>query len=227
MIGIYGIFKKHSNECYIGKSIKIESRFEEHKKHTHNERLRRNFEVHGIEAFEFKVIEECDNEVLNDREIFWIASYIDRGYDLYNATQGGDGGDTISLLSPERYAKFIEGRSHSRPEHSAYMKKCYEEGKPAPMAGKHHTPEAIEKIRQHSTEFNSFKGKQHSAETKSMLSEKASQRIWVNNDVIEKAIYTSELDSYILEGFHRGRLSRPRSKRKSQGATTIESVSRS
>lgn len=88
MIGIYGIFKKHSNECYIGKSIKIESRFEEHKKHTH-------------------------------------------------------------------------------------------------------------------------------------------QRIWVNNDVIEKAIYTSELDSYILEGFHRGRLSRPRSKRKSQGATTIESVSRS
>lgn len=35
-------------------------------------------------------MEECDNEQLNEREIYWI-SYYDTFYNGYNATLGGDG----------------------------------------------------------------------------------------------------------------------------------------
>lgn len=226
MIGIYGIFRKDAKEGYIGKSIKIESRFKEHKRATHNERLRRNFNKYGISDFDFVVIEQCSESNLNNREIYWIDKYSKDGFDLYNATAGGDGGDTITMLSEERYAEFISNRSHPRPEHSRYMKQLYQNGKPGTMTGKQHTPEAIDKIRKYSLEHNSFRGMHHTATTKSILSEKASKRIWINNGQIEKAVYDNELDNYIDQGFRRGRIFRPRShKRKSQGATTIESIS--
>jgi group I intron endonuclease len=45
---------------------------------------------YGKENFTFEVIEECEVENLNDREIYWI-SYYDSYYKGYNSTFGGGG----------------------------------------------------------------------------------------------------------------------------------------
>ena len=52
---------------------------------------------------------------------------------------------------------------------------------------------------------NPFYGKQHSTETKSVLSDYRTQMKWINNNIIEKQILKSD---NIPEGFERGRLKR-------------------
>jgi hypothetical protein len=54
-------------------------------------------------------------------------------------------------------------------------------------------------------EGNPFYGKQHSTETKSVLSDYRAQMIWINNNIIEKQIAKSD---NIPDGFERGRLKR-------------------
>jgi len=45
---------------------------------------------YGIENFTIEMVEECDINILNDREKFWI-EYYGSFIDGYNATIGGDG----------------------------------------------------------------------------------------------------------------------------------------
>lgn len=44
---------------------------------------------YGLNNFSFKIIEECSEKKLNDREIYWITFY-DSYHNGYNETQGGD-----------------------------------------------------------------------------------------------------------------------------------------
>ena len=44
---------------------------------------------HGVENFEFNVIETCDDDMMNDREIFWIAERRTMAPQGYNQTSGG------------------------------------------------------------------------------------------------------------------------------------------
>ncbi len=99
MIGIYRITNLINGKCYIGQSIDIEKRWEEHKtiyryprcSHYH---IYRAFCKYGIENFSFSVIEECEQSLLNEREKFWIA-YYDSFKHGYNMTIGGDGAELI------------------------------------------------------------------------------------------------------------------------------------
>lgn len=45
----------------------------------------------GLENFTFEVIEEVDNSLLNDREIFWIKECNSLSPNGYNLTTGGEG----------------------------------------------------------------------------------------------------------------------------------------
>ena len=45
---------------------------------------------YGKDNFLIELIEECPNEMLNDKEIYWI-SYYNSYYNGYNASLGGDG----------------------------------------------------------------------------------------------------------------------------------------
>lgn len=48
---------------------------------------------YGRDAFEKAVIEECDESILNDREIFWIDQYQSTDDKIgYNISKGGEGG---------------------------------------------------------------------------------------------------------------------------------------
>lgn len=43
---------------------------------------------YGISNFTFEIIEECDKQSLNEREIYWI-EYYDSFHNGYNMTIGG------------------------------------------------------------------------------------------------------------------------------------------
>lgn len=94
MIGIYKITNKINNHCYIGQSIHIEKRFQEHKLKYNWERESKKplylaFQKYGLENFSFEIIEECDPAFLDIREQYWI-NYYDSYHHGYNVTSGGE-----------------------------------------------------------------------------------------------------------------------------------------
>lgn len=94
---IYKITNKINNKCYIGQTRQnVQDRWYQHRGHksTNNAELRmvikRAIHKYGVENFNFEVIEECPEELLNEREIYWI-SYFDSYRNGYNSTLGGGG----------------------------------------------------------------------------------------------------------------------------------------
>lgn len=94
MIGIYKITNNINNHCYIGQSIHIEDRWNEHKNKYNWERENKKplylaFQKYGLENFTFEIIEECKPEQLNLKEQYWI-DYFNSYKNGYNMTCGGE-----------------------------------------------------------------------------------------------------------------------------------------
>lgn len=95
MTGIYLIKNLINNKVYVGQSINIKARWSEHKrklnKNCHdNLHLQNSWNKYGANNFEFKVIEECDLDSINEREIYYIYKYNSACYENgYNKTLGG------------------------------------------------------------------------------------------------------------------------------------------
>lgn len=77
IIGIYQIKNKLNGKIYIGSSINVNQRLNEHKnnlrhnKHP-NKHLQSSWNYYKEENFEFSIIEECNKEMLLKREQFYI-----------------------------------------------------------------------------------------------------------------------------------------------------------
>lgn len=97
MIGIYKVTNKINNKVYIGQSINIENRFQQHKNNCLNENLKdyntkfyRALRKYGVENFTFEIIEELkDKEKLNEREKYWVSFY-NSFKEGYNSNTGGE-----------------------------------------------------------------------------------------------------------------------------------------
>ena len=93
---IYKITNKINNKVYIGQtSSSIDYRWQTHihdskKAECQNRPLYRAFHKYGIENFTVEEIEECNSEIVNEREIYWI-NYYNSYKEGYNATLGGEG----------------------------------------------------------------------------------------------------------------------------------------
>lgn len=96
MAYIYKITNQINGKIYIGKTLKtIEERFKEH---CYNYKKRKNekrplysaMNKYGIENFDIKEVEKCNDKVVNEREKYWI-EYYGSFKNGYNATLGGDG----------------------------------------------------------------------------------------------------------------------------------------
>lgn len=95
MIGIYKvIYVPEDKVVYVGQSINIEERFKQHKyvmncknELAYDTHFYRALRKYGIENFQFEIIEECQQEDLDEREIYWI-SYFDTFNNRYNSTIG-------------------------------------------------------------------------------------------------------------------------------------------
>ena len=92
--GIYKYQNKKNGKVYIGQSINIERRYNQH---LYDATKRDPFlcsgidiamHYEGVENFTFEIIEECPVEKLDEREKYWIEYY--HSYDSgYNRTRGG------------------------------------------------------------------------------------------------------------------------------------------
>ena len=91
MIGIYKITNKLNGKAYIGQSIDIKRRWQEHKNEKNSSNsLYQDFKIFGIENFNFEILEICNEEELNNKEKYWI-NYFNTYNDGYNLTCGGQG----------------------------------------------------------------------------------------------------------------------------------------
>jgi group I intron endonuclease len=92
---IYKITNNINNKCYVGKTERtIQIRWLEHTRLSMRNvdlPLYRAFLKYGIDNFSIEEVEECDNTVIDEREIYWI-DYFDAYTKGYNCTAGGEGG---------------------------------------------------------------------------------------------------------------------------------------
>ena len=86
-IGIYKITDLTNNKIYIGQSIHVQQRFSQHKR-KHNNLIDKAIKEKGVQNFSFEIIQECNIEELNKKEIYWI-EYFDSMNSGYNKTSGG------------------------------------------------------------------------------------------------------------------------------------------
>lgn len=103
---IYKITNIINNKCYIGQTTRsIQERWEEHLlRLKNNNKFYNAIKFYGVENFTVSQIEECSDELLNEREIFWIKFY--NSYENgYNSTGGGEGGIKIT---PSKIEKIIQ-----------------------------------------------------------------------------------------------------------------------
>lgn len=113
MIGIYKITNKINGKVYIGQSVCIEHRWNQHKS---DARLYKSYaplycalRKYSIENFSFDVLEECQQEKLNEKEIYWIKYYDSTNKEKgYNIKSGGNSGGSIYNYE-EIYNLWMEG----------------------------------------------------------------------------------------------------------------------
>jgi group I intron endonuclease len=76
MIGIYKITNP-KNKVYIGQSTNIENRWKMYKRKSciKQPKLYNSLKKYGIKNHQFEIIEECNLEHLNEREIYWGLKY--------------------------------------------------------------------------------------------------------------------------------------------------------
>lgn len=109
MINIKGYIYKITNlvnqKCYIGQTIKtVEKRWLVHQsdarrknRYSYNYPLYRAIRKYGIDNFSIETIEECDESILDEREIYWIKVYDSASKNGYNQTLGGGGAKHLDL----------------------------------------------------------------------------------------------------------------------------------
>lgn len=89
MTGIYMYENKKTHKKYIGQSTNIERRRKEHLKWpSPYSYFDQELKKIGEEQFDFVILEECDAQVLDLRETYWI-KYYDTVNTGYNLTYGG------------------------------------------------------------------------------------------------------------------------------------------
>lgn len=102
MTGIYKIQSLLDKRCYVGKAKNIDKRNKFHfsrlkiGKH-HNNLLQRFYNKYGSENLELQIVELCNYDELNEKEIFWIKELKSMEFG-FNMTGGGE-------INPMDYAE--------------------------------------------------------------------------------------------------------------------------
>ena len=115
-IGIYKIENLISGKVYIGQSTNIQHRCNSHKLELKKGKhfcklLQKDWNTYGEENFSFLIIEECEKEKLNDREIYWIKTYGGvNSSNVYNEQSGGTITFTYSLAARKRQSIRQKGK---------------------------------------------------------------------------------------------------------------------
>ena len=136
--GIYKVQNLINNKIYIGKSIHIYRRWEEHKNKAKKQQDESYFHkvlnTYGENNFSWEIIEVVPINQLNEREQYWIKFYDCLKPKGYNLTIGGDGGCPEFLKKPicqyslegEFIAKYESGQEAARANNILVSSGIYE-----------------------------------------------------------------------------------------------------
>ena len=113
-----GVIYKATNlingKAYIGQTINFQERKAAHLNPNcpHKYAFQRAIQKYGKNAFKWEILEDnIPQELLNEREIYWIAYYDTYGPQGYNLTIGGDNNGQLqkwSLEHPEERLEYIK-----------------------------------------------------------------------------------------------------------------------
>lgn len=159
-IGIYCIRNIINGMIYIGQSVDLEKRFKRHKnslnygKH-HSDFLQRAWDKYGPNAFEFEILEECQESDLNEKEHYYIDKvFKSRDYkNGYNNREAGSNG-RFSEESRRKMSESTKGQICNEETRKKFSAMYSGSGNPmfgrkgqlAPMFGKHLSEETKLKI---------------------------------------------------------------------------------
>ena len=117
--GIYMIKRKDTGQMYIGQSVNIERRWNEHvSKGKNKSYIDKAINKHGQDNFILTIIEEVSKKQLNDREQYWIKyynTYSDVNH--YNLSPGGDINPMDNIESRKRVSEALSNKVRTR-EHA-------------------------------------------------------------------------------------------------------------
>ena len=161
--GIYCIENIKNNKKYIGQSKDINDRWRRHKGELNrgvhdNDYLQKSWNKHGEESFKFYVLEYCDTDKLDEKEIYYIKLHNTLNRDLgYNLKSGGQNGG--SVLSKESRIKLSNSIKESYTDELKQIRSkiAFEQwinpeikakimGSNNGMYGKHHSEESKRKM---------------------------------------------------------------------------------
>lgn len=123
MIGIYKITNP-SGKIYIGQSTNIKERFKKYSKLGNKRQIKlyNSFQKHGINNHQFEIIEECSEDKLDEREIYWGNYYNVLGEDGLNLRLG-NGRGSCSENTKNKISNSLKGQRKSK-EHCLHLSKA-------------------------------------------------------------------------------------------------------
>lgn len=107
------ITNKSNVKKYIGKSVRIEKRLAEHKRAKTNMAISKAIREYGPDSFSYEILELCSEDMLDDRESYWIDYYNTYSGNGYNAAPGGEGAPHPVKLSESDIDKIINELQNS------------------------------------------------------------------------------------------------------------------
>lgn len=95
--GIYMIENKINHKKYVGQSVNIIARWQAHRCSAENPTaqdaytaIHKAIRKYGKDNFIYSIIEECEPNLLDEREVYWIKYYNTYEGEGYNMTPGGE-----------------------------------------------------------------------------------------------------------------------------------------
>jgi len=163
---IYKIVNIVNDKVYVGQTLhSAKRRFDCHmwasRQEGHGKKFHNAIKKHGAKNFTLIEVEKCGRDILDEREIFWIA-YYDSYKNGYNSTTGGESGFFHSDETKEKIRQMSTGRKHSEETKKLISKIGM---------GRTHSDEAKKKISIAKTGNKYWEGKTHTDEYKQYMSE--------------------------------------------------------
>lgn len=184
-VGIYKITCVPNGKIYIGSSVDVHHRWEQHRTHfktgKHNNKyMLRAFEKYGKESFMWEIIEECSRNVLWEREQYYLDAlqpFDEKGYNSARTVKAPMLGRKHTLEDRQRMSEIQKARNHKHSEeHKQYLSELFK--------GRKRSPESVAqgaakikgrpKSEQHKAKVKEF---QSSPEMVKIKSERM-ERIW-------------------------------------------------